>query len=153
VPNGDQLTANTPGENGTIPSNFAAQETSTAQAISQQFPEDVEIGKQEFGRNFGEDEEAEWNEFDGNKDRSTRRGPYHLTAEEVAAKYACTLEHIKYSVEQGQLRLSNRTNQEIDPLPEWKVLTSSLEGWIPPQLPKKRGRPRKQQEQELAQIS
>ncbi|SRR6266487_31371 len=152
-PNREQHLVNTSLDHEDIPSDFAAQEILSTQPIFANLPTSEETGEHEFDTNFDEDEEAKEGEFDANKERSTRRGPYHLTAEEVAEKYGCTVDQVKYAVEQNQLRLSNRTDQSIDPVEGWKILTSSLEGWTPPMLPKKRGRPsKKQQEHELAGV-
>ncbi len=68
------------------------------------------------------------------------RGPYHMMVREIADQYQCSLEQVHAAVEQNMIRVSGRTNRETDPLPEWKILISSLEGFVPPTLPKKRGR-------------
>jgi hypothetical protein len=89
----------------------------------------------ELGTNFeGAEDEIEGNLAKGN------RGPYHMTVREIADQYQCSLEQVHAAVEQNMIRVSGRTNQKADPLPEWKILISSLEGFVPPQLPKKRGR-------------
>ncbi|SRR5579884_361796 len=96
------------------------------------------VFESEFGPNFEGPEE----EIEANLEGATKgnRGPYHMTAREIADQYQCSLEQVHAAVEQNMIRVSGRTNRKTDPLPEWKILISSLEGFTPPQLPKKRGR-------------
>jgi len=95
-----------------------------------------------FESEFGPNVESPEDEIEANLEGGTKgnRGPYHMTAREIADQYQCSLEQVHAAVEQNMIRVSGRTNRETDPLPEWKILISSLEGFIPPQLPKKRGR-------------
>jgi hypothetical protein len=140
--NAKQFSTKSSEEKDQIHTDFPEQEIRSEPSIFTNLTEDEHARGHELGDNFATDEADIPDELSANSEYSTKRGPYHLTAQEIAEKYHCSLDQVKNAVEQEQLRLSNRTEKERDPLEEWKILTSSLEGWTPP---KKRGRPKKQE--------
>jgi hypothetical protein len=104
------------------------------------FNEIAPTDEDEIDDNFDDGDD----EIEGNLEK--KRGRYHVKASMIAERYQCSLEQIRLAVENEQLPannrlvISNRTDKETDPVEEWKIKTSSLDGWVPPLLPKKRGR-------------